>query len=90
MPDPDLEIRGALSSRALDKWGRGGGGLQKKIFRSSDLSSVQNKRGGGAVPWIRHCYERAKVVTMFIFDLTLYMSQLICTLSKPEVFSCMT
>ena len=32
MPDPDLEIRGARSSRPLDNGG-GGGSLPKKFFR---------------------------------------------------------
>ena len=67
---------------------------KKKVFGPLGPSSVQNNGGGGgggvAVPWIRHCYEKAKVVTMFISDLILYMSQLICTLNKTEVFSCMT
>ena len=46
---------------------------KKKVFGPLGPSSVQNKRGGGggAGPGIPHCYEKAKVVTVFIFDLTL-------------------
>ena len=48
MPDPHLEIRGARSSRPLDK-GRGEGGLQKK--KNSVLrASVWSKNKGGTRP----------------------------------------
>ena len=48
VPDADLEIRGARSSRPLDKRGGGGdGGLHKFYFGSSGLSLVEKYGGLG-------------------------------------------
>ena len=48
VPDADLEIRGARSSRPLDKRrGGGDGGLHKFYFGSSGLSLVEKYGGLG-------------------------------------------
>ena len=54
MPDPHLEIRGARSSRPLDKGG-GEGGLQKKKFRSFGPQFGLKIKGGRA-PWAPPLY----------------------------------
>ena len=49
MPDPHLEIRGARSSRPLDKGG-GGGGRSPKKKNSVLRASVWSKNKGGKGP----------------------------------------
>ena len=49
MPDPHLEIRGARSSRPLDK---GGGGRSPKKKNSVLRASVWSKNKGGAGPLV--------------------------------------
>ena len=53
MPDPDLKIRGARSSRLLNKGV--GAVFPPKILASAGLS-LGGGGGGGLLPWIRHLH----------------------------------
>ena len=98
MPDPEVEIRGARSSRPLIGGGEGSG-LRKNFFRpfrphQFGLNIREGPGPPGLLPWIRHCLISKPLSQLWsslfsFYELLMSFRMDLITLSVISLFMCL-